>query len=240
MKATKILTALSVLAVSVTGASAYDEIQCSTDPVFAANSCNQCFKGWAKWEGDNLGFQKDEWVNSSQVDKMLYKEEQQMPKMINLNEGLVSWKSVPWTAGFWEYTADFNKLYQADEEGYVLPKGQKAIWLQSKKGYAYSLEKNRVEAGKNIGMLVYTIVTHNISDNGDISVDSNSHNECVLFTSGTPKPKAAATPGTKAAPKAGKKAPAKKLPNTGPEHYILLMLLAMVLGFGIMKLRKNA
>ncbi|MCD5380289.1 hypothetical protein LR004_00010 [Candidatus Gracilibacteria bacterium] len=240
MKATKILTALSLLALSATGASAYDEVKCNTDATFAANSCDQCFTGGAKGEGDNLGFLKDEWVNSSQVDKMLYKEEQEMPKMINLNEGLVSWKSVPGTKGFWEYTADFNKLYQADEEGYVLAKGQKVVWLESKKGYAYSLEKNRVEAGKNIGMLVYALSTHNISENGNVNTDPNVHNECVLFTSGTPKPKVAVNPGTKETPKVGAKTPAKKLPNTGPEHYILLMLLAMVLGFGIMKMRKNA
>ena len=236
MKAITILTGLSLLALSATGVSAYDEVKCTTDPVFAANSCNQCFTGGAKGEGSNLGFLKDEWVNSSQVDKMLYKEEQEMPKMVNLNEGLVSWKKVSGSSTFWEYTAEFNKLYQVDEEGYVLKKGSKVVWLQSKKGNAYTLTKNRVEAWKNIGLLVYPISTHNILENGDISVEPSIHKECVLFTSGKTTPKAAVTPGTKPAPKTV----AKKLPKTGPEHYILLMLLAMVLGFGIMKLRKNA
>ena len=236
MKATTILTTLSLLALSATWVSAYDEVKCNTDAVFAANSCNQCFTGGAKGEGSNLGFLKDEWVNTSEVDKMLYKEEQEMPKMVNLNEGLVSWKEVSGSSIFWEYTAEFNKLYKSDEEGYVLKKGAKAVWLQSKKGNAITLTKNKVEAWKNVGLLVYPISTHNISENGDISVDSNVHNECVLFTSGKAAPKVAVTPGTKPAPKTI----AKKLPKTGPEHYILLMLLAMVLGFGIMKLRKNA
>ncbi len=237
MKTTTILTTLSLLALSATGVSAYDEVKCTTDAVFAANSCNQCFSWGAKGEGSNLGFLKDEWVNTSTVDKMLYKEEQEMPKMVNLNEGLVSWKEVSWSSTFWEYTAEFNKLYQADEEGYVLKKGQKAVWLQSKKGNAITLTKNKAEAWKNVGLLVYPISTHNISENGDISVDSNVHKECVLFTSGKAEPKVAVIPGKKVTPKA---TPAKKLPKTGPEHYILLMLLAMVLGFGIMKLRKNA
>ena len=244
MKATKILTALSLLALSATGVSAYDEVKCEIDPTYAANSCSQCFTGGAKGEGDSLGFLSDEWVNTSAVDKMVYKEEQEMPKMVNLNEDLVTWKSVPGTTGFWEYTPEFNDLYEADEEGYVLEKGKRAIWLQSKKGYAYTLEKNKVAEGKNIGMLVYALATHNISDNGDISVDSNIHNECVLFTSGKTTPKAAPTPATKVDPKTGKVTPTKtvtkKLPNTGPEHYILLMLLAMVLGFGILKMRKSA
>ena len=237
MKATKIVVALSLLTLTVTGTNAaYKEIQCSADPIFAANSCNQCFSGWSKGEGANLGFLKDEWVNTSTVDKMLYKEEQEMPKMVNLNSSLVSWKEVPWKAGFWEYTADFNKLYKADEEGYILGKGKKVVWLASKNGYAYKLEKNKVEAGKNIGLLVYPISTHNISSNGDISVDSVEHKECVLFTSWAPVVKENVATGTTPS----KNTPAKKLPKTGPEHYILLMLLAMVLGFGIMKLRKNA
>jgi hypothetical protein len=40
---TKILTTISILALSSISVSAYDEVKCSTDPVFASNSCNQCF-----------------------------------------------------------------------------------------------------------------------------------------------------------------------------------------------------
>ena len=44
MKATKIITALSILALSATGVNAaYEEVKCDVDPVFNANSCNQCF-----------------------------------------------------------------------------------------------------------------------------------------------------------------------------------------------------
>lgn len=233
MKAITILTALSVAALSVASTAAYQEIECSTDPIFAANSCSQCFDGGTKWEGANLGFLKDDWVNTSNIDKMLYKEEQEMPKMVNLNPSLVSWAEVPGKAGFWEYTAQFNKLYRPEEEWYVLGKGQSVTWLQSKTGYAYSLKKNQAEAGKNIGLLVYPIAVHNIADNGDISVDAIEHKECVLFKSGTPEQKAPVNTGEKP------KAPVKQLPQTGPEHYVLLLMLAMVLGFGITKLRKR-
>ncbi len=266
MKVMKSLFAATIVALSVWSASAaYKEIQCTTDPVFSSNSCNQCFEWGAKWEGANLGFLSDEWVNSSSTDKILYKEEQDMPKMVNLDPASVTWKSVPGEKGFWEYTNEFNALYKADEEGYVLGKWKRVKWLASKTAYAYNLEKNKAATGKNIGLLVYPISIHNISDTGDISVDATVHRECVLFTSGTPKVKevqntwtpAKAQPGqpAKAIPKTGPswKMPtattqptkqgqpaAPQLPKTWPEHYVLLLILAMVLGFGIMRLRKNS
>ncbi len=250
MKAIKLLAAVSVLAFSATGVSAYTEVNCSTDAVFSANSCNQCFNGGSKGEGVNLGFLKDEWVNTSDVDKILYDEEQENPKMINLNEGLVTWKQDPGKTGFWKKTQAFTKLYNTEEEGYILKKKGKVTWIESAKGYSYALTKNKAPKGKNIGLLVYPISTHSISANGSIGIDSTEHKECVLFKSGTPQTqkhvtgtKKTTVKGTTKRGTTGKpwvKGTTTKLPQTGPEHYILLLLLAMVLGFGIVKLRKNA
>jgi hypothetical protein len=44
MKSKILLTALLVVAL-VTPTFAFEEIECSSDPVFSANSCNQCFNG---------------------------------------------------------------------------------------------------------------------------------------------------------------------------------------------------
>lgn len=267
MKVMKSLFAATLVALSVWSASAaYKEIQCTTDPVFSSNSCNQCFEWGAKWEGANLGFLSDEWVNSSSTDKILYKEEQDMPKMVNLDPASVTWKSIPGEKGFWEYTNEFNALYKADEEWYVLPKWKRVKWLASKTAYAYNLQKNKAATGRNIGLLVYPLSIHNISDTGDISVDASTHRECVLFTSGSPKQKEVQNTGTPAKAQPAKPIPqtgpswkmptarnqgakaqpaqhqaaAPHLPKTGPEHYVLLLILAMVLGFGIMRLRKNS
>jgi len=232
MKATKIITALSILALSATGVSAaYEEVKCDVDPVFNANSCNQCFLWKDKGEGANLGFLKDLWVNTSSIDKILYKEEQSEPKMINLNPSLVSWKEVPGSAGFWEYTDEFNKLYRPEDEGFVLPKGQSVIWLKSKDNFAYKLEKNSAPKGKNIGLLVYPMTTHNILESWDINVDWNEHKECVLFKSDAKKVEPTVVP--------KEPTPVKELPTTWPEHYVLLMLMALILGFGFSKLRKR-
>jgi len=239
MKVTKIITALSLLALSATGVSAYEEVECNTDPSFNANSCSQCFLGKNKGEGATLGFLKDKWVNTSTVDKILYKEEQSEPKMINLSPSLVNWKEVPGKSGFWEYTDEFNKLYKQEEEGFILKKGKSVIWLKSKDNFAYKLTKNKAPNGKNIGLLVYPITTHNILATWDINVDGSEHKECVLFKSNTnaaPDPVVQPNiPVTNNPVQA-----ATYNPKTGPEHYILLMLLAMILGFVFIKMKKSA
>lgn len=236
MKAIKLLTVVSVLTFSTLSASAYTTVKCDTDPAFAANSCNVCFlEAKGKWEGSNLGFLKDEWINNSTSDKILYKVEQEMPKMINLSPSLVEWTQTPKTE-FWEYPKSLNDIYDDENEGYVLAKGKKVTWIQSKKWAAFTLKKNKVAEGKNIGLLKYNLTTHNISANGDINTDWDEHTECVLYKSGKKVEKAVVVPGKKATPKA----PAKKLPKTGPEHYILFILLSMILAFWVMKLRRKA
>lgn len=236
MKLVKILTATSVLALSSLSASAYNTVKCDSDPVFSANSCNQCFvDSTARWEGSTIGFLKDDWINSSKYDKLMYKEEQEMPKMINLAPSTVSWEQKPTKAGFWEYTPELAKIYDKENEGYVLKKGQKVTWIKSKKWFYYKLTKNKAAENKNIGLLVYSIASRNILENGTINPNSSTHKECVLFKSGKKVEQAKAIPAKKQT-----KAPAKKLPKTGPEHYILFLLLSMILGFGVMKLRRKA
>jgi len=237
MKTIKIITALSLLTLSITGVNAYKDIQCNSDPVFDANSCNQCFLWDSKWEWATLGFLKDQWVNNSTVDKILYKEEQSLPKMINLNPSLVSWKEIPGKAWFWEYTDEFNKLYRTEEEGFILWKGKSVIWLKSKDNFAYKLAKNKAPKWKNIGLLIYPITTHNILATGDINVDGSEHRECVLFKSDT---KAAPAPVNPVVQTNNPIKTATHNPTTWPEDYILLILLAMILGFGFTKMRKKA
>jgi hypothetical protein len=63
---------------------------------------------------------KDEWVNDTENDKLLFKVEQDLPEMKNLDPDNMVVKQIPGSTGFWEFTSDFNKLYSADEEGYIL------------------------------------------------------------------------------------------------------------------------
>ena len=235
MKLINIFTVFSVLAVSTLSASAYTGVKCDTNSVFTSNSCDQCFTDKNRGEGSHLGELKDEWINNSTSDKILYKAEQDMPKMINLSPSLVKWEQNPSSKDFWEYTKDLNEIYDNEDGWYVLSKGKKVTWIQSKKGFTYTLSKNKVAEWKNIGLLTYLITTHNFSDNWDINPNWDEHKECILFKSGKKVEKATVVPAKKITPKTTD----KKLPKTGPEHYILLMLLAMIIGFGIIKMRNR-
>lgn len=210
----------------------YKEIECTSDPVFEANSCNQCFDGGTKAEGDNMGLLTDKWDNSSSNDQIVYKEEQKMPFMVNLSEWNVIWSQVPNAEWFWEYTQDFNNLFSQKDEWYVLKAGQNIIWLKSKLGYAYNLQKNTSPAGSNIGLLVYPFKWHNIQADGKITLDDKEHRECALF-----KSEKALAPVQKEVSQEPKKP--VELPKTGPEH-IILLLVAMLIGTGLILFRKKA
>lgn len=225
MKSKILLAALLTVAL-VTPTFAFEEIECSADPVFSANSCNQCFSWKAQSQGDTVGFLSDEWVNQSATDMILYKEIQEDPRLVNLSPDLTQWSQVPSSQGFWEYTSEFDNIYSEVEDGFVLEAGKKVTWIKSKLGYGYQLGKNTAPSGENIGMLVFPLTSHALLTDGTISEDSDVHNECVLFTSGTPDPE---TPVV-----------IKRLPETGPAQFIMLAFFAMLLSFVLVKSRKES
>jgi len=94
--------------------------------------------------------------------------------------------------------------------------------VSSQLGYAFSLDKDLTKNGSDIGLLVYTLFTHNLND-GIIEMDGVEHKECVLYTSGVPK--------------SNEPVPVepKKLPDTGPKEFILLFFLALILGLMILR-----
>ncbi len=229
MFAKKIIATLALFAVAMisTTFGAYEELECSSDAVFATNSCSQCFDGGAQSQWANIGLLSDLWINTGNTDQLLYKEEQVDPKMENL--GGSSWSQVPTSDSFWEHPAEFNDLYSEDVEGYILKAGEQVTWIKSKLGYAYKLDANPAADGENIGLLVYNIRTHALID-GNIDEEGIDHKECVLF-----KSQAGETP---VEPPVIVEEP-PRLPETGAEHVLLLMI-ALLLGFGFFKFRKQA
>lgn len=219
------IIASSVLLVASVGFTYADvvEIDCSTDPVFSEYSCNQCFNWGAKVQWDFIGLMTDIWDNTSEHDKFMFKAIQKMPEMRNLNTDAVEWSQVPNSEDFWEYTSELEALYDADLDGYILPAGAQVKWLQSKLDAAYKLNKNEVEKDWNVWLLVYSLTSGNILEWGELSTDFSEHNECVLYTSWDEEKKPAPT----------------TLPQTGPAEFFLLLILAMVLGFGIVKFRNS-
>ncbi len=207
---------------------AYTELNCNSNPEFAANSCNQCFDGGTVAQGDNKGLLTDLWENTSTAGQVLFKEEQEMPTMIPFNGATWTQVKASEDIAFWNYTEALDALYNEDALGYVLDAGDSVIWLESSLGSAYELTSNSAEAGKSVGILAYDLTTHQMDADGTPALDGVKHRECVLFTSGN------STPVTPVNPE-----PPKELPQTGPEH-ILLGFVALLLAFGFMKFRKRA
>lgn len=224
--ATKILSSAALIAYLTTSSyAAVTTVSCDSDAAFAANSCSQCFDGGTAVEGDNKGLLTDEWINATSASQVLFKEEQDMPSMIAL--GGAKWTEIKASdsVDFWQYTSELDALYDEDNLGHVLAAGEKVTWIESTLGSAYSLTSNPASEGQNVGLIAYDLTVHALSDEGNISLDGESHRECVLIKSGTPgqPPVIPETP---------------ELPQTGPEH-ILLAFVALLLGFGFLKFRKK-
>ena len=223
---------LSLLAVTTPVFSAYEEIECTSDSVFSEYSCGQCFTWGDKKVWDNIWLLSDLWINNTPLKKVLYKEEQMDPEMINLNSSNTIWSQTPSSEWFWEFSEELEELYSEDEAWYILEWGQQVTWLKSALGFAYSLDKNTAEVWENIWLLVFPIATHNILEDWEITIDTETHNECVLFKSGEAS--------LDETPVVVTEEP-KKLPETGPAQFALLLLLALSLGFWILKFRtKNS
>ncbi len=204
---------------------AYDVVSCDSSATFAANSCDQCFSGGAVSEGDNKGLLTDVWENNSDSAQLLFKEEQDTPRIVSL--GGTSWSEVTASdsVDFWNYTTQLDALYDEDNLGYSLPAGESVTWLESSLGSAYQLVSSSAPQGDEVGMIIYDISVHAVDADGLPDTATDTHRECVMYTSGesipeTPVPE---TP---------------RLPETGPEH-IILALAALLLGFGFLKFRKK-
>ncbi len=223
----KLLITVSLLAVATPSFAAYTEVECSTDAVFSENACNQCFDWGSKKEWNNIGLLSDIWMNVTDVSKLLFKEEQIDPEMINLDSNNVSWTQAPDKDNFWTYTDEFNALYSDEYEGYVLPAGESVTWIKSALSSVFTLDKNTATEWSNIGLLVFPISTHNILADGEITMDNEEHKECVLFKSAW-------------AAEIQEVVVPKKLPQTWPAEYLLLLVLSMILGFGILKFKAKA
>lgn len=229
MKTSKLITWAILFWITLQGVSAaYTEIDCGSDPVFAQNSCTQqCFNWWEKWQGEAFWFINDIFINKTANPKLLYKEEQSMPQMINLWSDKTSWSQTPSGDNFWQYTKDFETIYSAGQEAYVIWAWKQVSWIESKTWYAYKVDKNTVARGQNIGLLVFSVISHDLVNN-EVSIETSEHKECVLYKSWVASQNPVVTINE----------PVKRLPQTWPEH-IILVLIALLLGLGLFWLKRR-
>jgi len=218
-----------LLLTSVTNAS-YTELDCKSDTIFTENSCNQCFDWGQQSQDANLGMLSDLWKNNWTVDQALIEAEQDKPSMKSINNAV--WTQTPDAENFWELTDSVKASFDSKNESYILKAGKSVDWIQSKLGYAYNLTKNTARQWENIGILVYPISTHVLTASGSME-EAKVHKECVLFKSAW-----ISAPVVQSQTPVNQQ-PVKQLPKTWPEH-VLLLLLAMILGFGLLKITQKS
>ncbi|MDD5212917.1 MAG: LPXTG cell wall anchor domain-containing protein [Candidatus Gracilibacteria bacterium] len=236
MKKIAFLISLCLMANVAAVSAAYQTVDCSTSTIFSENSCNQCFDGGEKTTGDNIGMMEDLWKNDSSTDRLIYKEEQEMPKMVNPVSDKVTWSQNPITdKDFWAFTPELENIYSSGADAYVLKPGASVTWLKSNLGAAYKLDSNKADKGTNIGLLVYPIMTHAVLEDGTPSPETTTHKECVLFKSADANKAPEPTP----TPVEVKAPPVKALPKTGPAEN-MLVILALMLTAGVLYYRRKS
>lgn len=229
MSTNKILTWLFIFWLTLQSVTAsYTEVDCSTDSAFSDNSCDQCFDWWEKWQWESFWMFTDIFSNKTTNSKVIYKEEQTMPTMVNLGWDQTSWSQVPSSDNFWQYTPEFEALYSTWTEAYVVGSWTDVVRLTSSTWSAYKLDKDTASEWQDIWLLVFSSISHDLV-NGNPAIDTTEHKECVLYKSGVPTTTDTTTEST----------PVKKLPKTWPEQIILLFV-ALLAWLGFTLIRKKA
>jgi len=209
----------------------YTEINCASDAVFGQYACNQCFDGGKVDAGQTISMLDDLWVNDTENNKVLFKEEQTMPEMHALNDAGFTKK--PNDDTFWEYTTELEALYDDAKASYVLPAWKSVSWIRSAADAAYRVDSLPAE-GKNAWLMVFELLSHNELASGEMDNDNTTYKECVLYTSAKTETPVVQeeTPTPKPEPKQMTQV------KTGPELYYLLILIALFSSLVILK-REN-
>ena len=204
-------------------ANAYDEINCSTDSIFVQNNCDQCFDwGSVKVWNTKIDF-SDEYKNPSWNSKILYDVELKgkFPFIVNLWWSASEWQTIPWEEGFWTLTDSLKNLEVSGywQTAYEIPANSRVTRIKSNTWYWYRLVKNTVASWKNVWMIVFPVVSHDVID-WVVSSQAVEHRECVLFKSDWPGEVETT------------------VPPTWPEH-ILLLWIALFLAIFYLGLRRK-
>ncbi|EKE29141.1 MAG: hypothetical protein ACD_2C00220G0004 [uncultured bacterium (gcode 4)] len=206
----------------------YVEVACDKD-FFTQNACNQCFDWGKKAVGEKVTWLTDSWTNPNTTEQVIYKDEQKFPELISL--GWV-WGSNPQEPEkFWKYSEELTWTDSATGSGkqeFLLEWGKMTWFLESDLGAAYVLQSTDKKEWEATWLLKFTINYHDTDATAKESA-AKVHTECVAYYAWVPAP---VTP----VPVTPQEVTQVK---TGPESLILI-LVALVLSFWLLKFRKKA
>jgi|GEM_PF-894957 len=212
----------------------YKTVSCTSNSVFSANSCDQCFDGGSVKVGERLTGLFDNWTNNTSNVYIAYKEEQKTPTLVKFSNS--SWSSSPSDESkMWRYGTDIIWISSGTggKTQYILPANQKVKFLESELGAGYTLEKTTAKNGEAVGLVKFPVVYHTIDNATASEGPAMTHYECALYNLSAPVTSTGTTATGTTVPKTVTET------KTGPET-LLLMIAAFFIAFGMMfSLRKR-
>lgn len=209
----------------------YKEVPCD-QTYFTENSCTQCFDGGKKAVWEKLTWFTDSWTNPNTTEQIIYKDEQTMPALINLWWVGTVWNTNPQEADkFWKFADEIAWTDSATGSGtqeFLLEWSKTVNFLESDLWASYSMQSTDKNEWEPVWLVKFTLNYHDTDENAK-EWDIKTHTECVAYMAWTPV-------AVQAAPETPKEVTKVK---TGPES-VLLIFAALILWFGLTKLRKRA
>jgi hypothetical protein len=213
------------------GVGNYSEVACDKD-FFTQNACNQCFEWGKKATWEKITWLTDSWTNPNVSEQIIYKDEQKFPEFVNLGGDKTTWINYPIEADkFWKYTDEIVWTDSATwswKQEFLLEWGKTVNFLEWDLWASYALQSTDKKEWDPTGLLKFMVNYHDTDATANESA-AKLHTECVVYYAWTPAP-AAPVP---VAPKEVTKV------KTWPESYILIIV-ALLLSFGLLKYRKKA
>jgi hypothetical protein len=208
----------------------YVEVACDKE-FFTANACNQCFDWGKKATAEKITGLTDSWTNPNTTEQVIYKDEQKMPEFVNLGWANTSWLTNPEDSSiFYKYSDELAWTDSATWSGkqeFLLEWSKTTPFLESDLGASYTLQSTDKVEWDAVWLLKFQINYHDTDATAKES-EAKAHTECVAYYAGTPAP-------VVAAPVTPQEVTQVK---TGPESLVLI-LVALLLSFGLLKYRKK-
>jgi len=207
----------------------YEKVACDKE-FFIQNTCSECFAGWNKNIWEKITSLNDSWTNPNTTEQIIYSDEQTFPELVNLWGDTTKWLTSPEdNTKFWKISQEIiwnDSKTGSGRQEFILEWWKTVNLYESDLWATYTVDSTDKKEWEPIGLLKFPLAYHNIDATWNEGEKMN-HTECVAYYAGAPVV-----------------APAQVQPEatkvkTGPQSLILI-LMALILSFFFLRLRKKA
>ncbi|EKD66167.1 MAG: hypothetical protein ACD_49C00060G0009 [uncultured bacterium (gcode 4)] len=206
----------------------YEKVACDKE-FFIQNTCSECFAGWNKNIWEKITSLNDSWTNPNTTEQIIYSDEQTFPELVNLWGDTTKWLTSPEdNTKFWKISQEIiwnDSKTGSGRQEFLLEWGKTVNLYESDLWATYTVDSTDKKEWEAIGLLKFPLAYHNIDATWK-EWEKMNHTECVAYYAGTPV----------VAPVAPAEVTKVK---TWPQSLILI-LMALILSFFFLRLRKKA